>query len=128
MGDICEWSSIISTILNKGHHIPEIKDIYIPEEFIDFYEKISGKKIIVINENEEDVTDLFMKEGEIVKSYLIKSKIYKYKYVNPDYEKKIERNDVYIYKTIFLPQYSHFTIFPSFSSINKTNNCLLNSP
>lgn len=106
MNNICEFSSILSTILNKKHHIPEITDIYIPEPFIDFYEHFSGKKIIVVNDKEEDVTDSFIKEDIIIKSYLIKSKLYKYKYVDLDYEKKIERNDVHIYKTILYPSKS----------------------
>ena len=102
MSYICEFSTIISTILNKKHHIPEITDIYIPDTFIDIFEKFSGKKIIVVNEQEEDVTDLFNKEDITVKSYLINSKICKYKYVDIDYE-RLERNDVHIYKTIFYP-------------------------
>ena len=76
--------NILSTILQKGTE-PEP---YIPERLIDEFEKYSGKKIIVLNDKDEDVTDSFIKEDIITKSYLIKSKIYKYKYVDPDYEKK----------------------------------------
>lgn len=99
--DIREFKSIISSILIKKQQ--EFTDIYSPETFIDFYGKVIDKKIIIVNEQEEDVTDLFIKENHLVKCYLIKSKIYKYKYVDNDYEKKIERNDVHIYKTIFYP-------------------------
>jgi len=93
----------LSAVFKKSHPLPDISDLYEPETFIDFYEKVLAKKIIVVNENEEDVTDSFLKESHLVKCYLIKSKICKYKYINPDYEKKIERNDVHIYKTIFYP-------------------------
>jgi hypothetical protein len=93
----------LSAVCKKPHPLPYISDLYDPEAFIDFYEKVLAKKIIVVNENEEDVTDLFIKESHLVKCYLIKSKICKYKYVDPDYEKKIDCNDVYINKTIFYP-------------------------
>jgi hypothetical protein len=59
-------------------------------------------KIIVVNDKDEDVTDSFFNEDISVKEYLMKSKLCKYKFVDNDYE-KIERNDVYIYKTIFYP-------------------------
>ena len=93
----------LSAVCKKPHPLPDISDLYNPETFIDFYGKVLDKKIIVINENEENVTDSFIKESHLVKCYLIKSKIYKYKYVDLDYEKKKERNDVHIYKTIFYP-------------------------
>ena len=90
-------------VCKKPHPLPDISDLYNPETFIDFYGKALDKKIIVVNEDEEDITDLFIKESHLVKCYLIKSKICKYKYVDSDYEKKIERNDVCIYKTILYP-------------------------
>jgi hypothetical protein len=93
----------LSTFCKKAHPLPDISDIYIPEPFIDIFEHFSGKKIIVVNDKEEDVTDSFNKESCLVRSYLIKEKICKYKYVDPDYEKKMKRNDVRIYKTIFYP-------------------------
>ena len=90
-------------VCKKPHPLPDISDLYNPETFIDFYGKVLDKKIIVVNEDEEDITDLFIKESRLVKCYLIKSKVCKYKYVDPDYKKKIDRNDVHIYKTILYP-------------------------
>lgn len=80
--------------------------LYLDNRLIHFFETTSHMKIIVVNDKDEDVTDEFNNENMSIKEYLIKSKLCKYKFVDKDYEKKIECNDVHVYKTILYPQES----------------------
>ena len=95
-----ELSDKLEEFYNKCFYIT---GLYLDNRLIRFFETTSHMKIIVVNDKDEDVTDEFNNEHISIKEYLIKSKLCKYKYVDHDYEKKIERNDVHIYKTVLYP-------------------------
>ena len=97
-----KFSEELAVLDFKGNEITNF--INNPLQYMFGIEK-SCKKLIVVNENGEDVTYSFNKESFLVKYYLLKRKICRYKCLTElDYEKRIdERNDVHIYKTILYP-------------------------